>query len=142
MESTTAGWQLDFFGEAAAIVASRSKAIPPPDPVLKDESVRERLVDALISFACGSRHGVNMPESLLDCAKLLRERIRNEAVDRKELSMTIGWIFGYWDGAIPYKYVCEISGVSPEVLQDVILCNARLKADHDKVRHQCYGALL
>nr|WP_315591832.1 hypothetical protein [uncultured Cupriavidus sp.] len=142
METSTAGCQLDFFGDAATIVASRSKVRPPPDPTLQDESVRERMVDALISFACGSRHGVNMPESLLDCAKLLRNRIQNETVDRKELSMTIGWIFGYWDGAIPYTYVCEISGVSPEVLQDVILTNVRLKADYDEVKRLCYGALL
>lgn len=142
METNTAGWQLDFFGEAAAIVASRSKKPNAPAPAFLDESVRERMVDALISFACGSRHGVNMPESLLDCAKLLRHRIRNETVDRKDLAMTIGWIFGYWDGAIPYAYVCEISGVSPEVLRDVILSNARLKTDHEVVKRQCYGALL
>ncbi|CAG9186915.1 hypothetical protein [Cupriavidus pampae] len=143
METTTAGWQLDFFGEAAAIIA------PPPaiesdaaEDTVVDESLRERLADALIDLACGSRHGVNMPESLLDCAKLLRQRIRNESVDLKELSMTIGWIFGFWDGAIPYTYVCEISGVSPEVLQDVILGNARLMAVLDDVKRQRYGSLL
>lgn len=140
METTNAGWQLDFFGEATAIVA------PPPtdrsrrEPV--DESLRERLTDALIDLACGSRNGVNMPESLLDCAKLFRECIRNEAVDRKELFMTIGWIFGFWDGAIPYKYVCDISGVSPDVLQDVVFGHARLTAVLEEVKRQCYGSLL
>ncbi|WP_454056665.1 hypothetical protein [Cupriavidus sp. Marseille-Q8015] len=144
MEPTHAGWQLDFFGEATAIVAA-PQAIEQPhtadDPAL-DEALRERLTDALIYLACGSRHGVNMPESLLDCAKLLRQRIRNETVDHKELSMTIGWIFGFWDGAIPYTYVCEISGVSPEVLQDVVLGNARLTAVLEEVKRQCYGSLL
>ncbi|CAG9186009.1 hypothetical protein [Cupriavidus pampae] len=140
METTNAGWQLDFFGEATAIVARRPAARSRRDPM--DDALRERLTDALIELACGSRHGVNMPESLLDCAKLLRLRIRNEEVDRKELFMTIGWIFGFWDGAIPYTYVCEISGVSPEVLQDVVLGNAGLTVVLNQVKHQCYGALL
>lgn len=144
METTLAGWQLDFFGEAAAIVAPPPSIEPRPDAeaTASDESLRDRLADALIDLACGSRHGVNMPESLLDCAKLLRQRIRNETVDLKELSMTIGWIFGFWDGAIPYTYVCEISGVSPDVLQDVVLGNARLKAALEEVKRQCYGSLL
>ncbi|WP_354678982.1 hypothetical protein, partial [Cupriavidus plantarum] len=100
MKTTTAGWQLGIFGDATAIVARAPVARSRKDPM--DDALRERLTDALIELACGSRHGVNMPESLLDCAKLLRLRICNEKVDRKELFMTIGWIFGFWDGAIPY----------------------------------------
>ncbi|RZT35396.1 hypothetical protein [Cupriavidus agavae] len=143
METTTAGWQLDFFGEAAAIVVTPPKIDPLPDPSLWSASVREQMVDALISLACDSRRGDNMPESLIDCADLLRDRIRSKpSLDLEDYSMTLGWIFGYWDGALPYTYVCAVCGVSPEVLQDVILNNARLKADLDEVRRQCCGSLL
>lgn len=142
METTTAGWQLDFFGEAAAIVRPPPKVDPLPDPSLWSESVREGMVDALISLACDSRRGDNMPESLVDCAELLRARIRNKPLELEEYSMTLGWIFGYWDGALPYTYVCAVSGVSPEVLQDVILNNARLGADLDGVKRMCCGSLL
>lgn len=143
MEPKAAGWQLDFFGEAAPIVVPHPKADPLPDPSLWSVSVREKMVDALLSLACDSRRGDNMPESLIDCADLLRDRIRNKSsLDLEDYSMTLGWIFGYWDGALPYTYVCAVCGVSPEVLQDVVLNNARLKADLDEVRRQCCGSLL
>lgn len=143
METMAAGWQLDFFGEATAIVVPPPKVDPLPDPSLWSDSVQEKMVDALISLACDSRRGDNMPESLIDCADLLRDRLRNKSsLDLEEYSMTLGWIFGYWNGALPYTYVCALCGVSPEVLQDVVLNNARLKADLDEVRRQCCGSLL
>lgn len=138
METLTAGWQQDFFGEAAAIVIKPRKTEPSSMP----EPVKERLVDALIDLACGSRHGTNMPESLLDCCKLLRARIENKWVDKRDYDMTLGWIFGYWDGAIPYAYVCEVSGVSTDVLQDVVLSNRRLRADLEEVKRLPYGSLI
>ncbi|WP_244789467.1 hypothetical protein [Cupriavidus pauculus] len=142
METRKAGWQLDFFGEAAAIIIAHPKPDPQSDASDQTEAVKERLVDALIDLACGSRHGTNMPESLLDCCKLLRARIENQWVDKHDYYMTLGWIFGYWDGAIPYSYVCDVSGVSTDVLQDVVLSNRRLKADLEEVRHLSYGTLL
>ncbi|MGX6566058.1 hypothetical protein [Cupriavidus necator] len=142
METTTAGWQLDFFGEAAAIVVLPPKLDPLPDPSLWSEAVREQMVDALISLACDSRRGDNMPESLIDCAEMLRARMRNRPLDLEEYSMTLGWIFGYWNGALPYSYVCAVSGVDPETLQDVILNHARLRHDLDAVRRLCCGSLL
>ncbi|MGX0623792.1 hypothetical protein ACUXAV_006518 [Cupriavidus metallidurans] len=60
METTAVGWQLDFFGEAAAIVVPPPKVDPLPDPSLWSESVREQMIDALISLACDSRRGDNM----------------------------------------------------------------------------------
>ncbi|MFC4524707.1 hypothetical protein [Cupriavidus pinatubonensis] len=142
METTTARWQLDFFGEAAAIEAPPPKVDPLPNPSLWSESVREKMVDALISLACDSRRGDNMPESLIDCAEMLGARMRNRPLDRVEYSMTLGWIFGYWNGALPYSYVCAVSGVDPETLQDVILNHAGLRRDLDGVRHLCCGSLL
>ncbi|BDB30097.1 MULTISPECIES: hypothetical protein [Cupriavidus] len=142
METTTAGWQLDFFGEAAAIVVPPPKLDPLPDPSLWSKAVREKMVDALISLACDSRRGDNMPESLIDCAEMLRARMRNRPLDLEEYSMTLGWIFGYWNGALPYSYVCAVSGVDPETLQDVILNHARLRCDLDVVRRLCCGSLL
>ncbi|MCY1250909.1 hypothetical protein D9M72_646040 [compost metagenome] len=56
--------------------------------------------------------------------------------------MTLGWIFGYWSGALPYTYVCAVSGVDPETLQDVILNHRRLREDLEAVRRQCCGSLL
>jgi len=50
--------------------------------------------------------------------------------------------FHYWDGALPYLYVCAVTGVSPEVLQDVILNQPRLKRDLDELRHSFCGTLL
>lgn len=142
METTTAGWQLDFFGEAAAIVVPPPKLDPLPDPSLWSETVREKMVDALISLACDSRRGENMPESLIDCAEMLRARMRNRTLDVEDYSMTLGWIFGYWNGALPYTYVCAVSGVDPETLQDVILNHRRLREDLEAVRRQCCGSLL
>jgi len=142
METTTAGWQLDFFGEVAAIVAHPPKLDPLPDPSLWSEAVREKMVDALISLACDSRRGDNMPESLIDCAEMLRARMRNRPLDVEEYSMTLGWIFGYWHGALPYTYVCAISGVDPETLQDVILNHGRLRGDLDAARRLRCGSLL
>ena len=142
METTTAGWQLDIFGEAAAIEVPPPKLDPLPDPSLWSETVREKMVDALISLACDSRRGDNMPESLIDCAEMLRARMRNRTLDREEYSMTLGWIFGYWNGALPYTYVCAVSGVDPETLQDVILNQRRLREDLEAVRRLCCGSLL
>ncbi|WP_454754742.1 hypothetical protein [Cupriavidus necator] len=142
METTTAGRQLDFFGEAAAIVLPPPKLDPLPDPSLWSEAVREKMVDALISLACDSRRGDNMPESLIDCAEMLRARMRNRPLDPEEYSMTLGWIFGYWNGALPYTYVCAVSGVDPETLQDVILNHGRLRRDLEAVRRLRCGSLL
>ena len=146
MTTETTGWQLDCFSEPTPIVVRRPKrptADTSSSPSQWSESIREQMVDALISLACDSRHGENMPESLIDCAELLRKRIRNHSgLDLKDYRMTLGWIFGYWGGALPYTYVCAICGVSPEVLQDVILNNARLSADLEEVRRQCCGALI
>ncbi|RWA55699.1 hypothetical protein AU476_06200 [Cupriavidus sp. UYMSc13B] len=142
MDTTTAGLQLDFFGEAAAIVMPPPKPDTLPDPSQWSELVREKMVDALISLACDSRRGDNMPESLIDCAEMLRARMRNRSLDLEEYSMTLGWIFGYWNGALPYTHVCAVSAVDPETLQDVILNHAVLRADLEGVRRLCRGSLL
>lgn len=142
MEITPVGWQLDFFGDAAAITVPPPKVEPLPDPRHWGVSVREKMVDALISLACDSRRGDNMPESLIDCAEMLRSRMKNRALDPEDYAMTLGWIFGYWNGALPYTYVCAISAVDPETLQDVILNHPRLARDLDEVRRLRYGALL
>lgn len=143
METTPSGWQLDFFGEAAAIVVPPSKVDPLPDPSQWSESVREKMVDALISLACDSRRGDNMPESIIDCAEMLRARMRSSrSLDLEEYSLTLGWIFGYWDGALPYTYVCAVAGIDPETLQDVILNHSRLRGDLEEVRRLCCGSLL
>ncbi len=136
------GWQLDFFGEETAIVVPPPKIDPLPDPSLWSEEVRGKMIDALISLACDSRRGDNMPESLIDCAEMLRARMRSRPLDLEEYSMSLGWIFGYWNGALPYTYVCSVSGVNPETLQDVILNHARLRADLEEVRRMSCGSLL
>ncbi|WP_020424035.1 hypothetical protein [Cupriavidus sp. WS] len=142
MDQTPSGWQLDFFGEATAILVSPPKVEPLPDPSLWSESVREQMIDALISLACDSRRGDNTPESLIDCAEMLRARIQKKPIDLEDYSMTLGWIFGYWNGALPYAYVCSVSGVDPEMMQDVILNHAVLSRDLNEVRRLCCGSLL
>lgn len=142
MKMQLAAWQLDFFGDAAPLTVDPPKRDPLPDPKYWSESVRERMIDALISLACDSRRGDNLPESLADCADLLRSRMHGKAVEKDDFEMTLGWIFGYWDGAVPYTYVCAVTGVDPEVLQDVILNHPRLKRDLDEVRRMSCGTLL
>ncbi|TWG87979.1 hypothetical protein L602_001500001120 [Cupriavidus gilardii J11] len=142
MNTVATRWQLDLFGEAAAIALPPPKADPLPDPSLWSEAVREKMVDALISLACDSRRGDNMPESLIDCAEMLRARMRGRPLDKQEFHNTLGWIFGYWNGAVPYRYVCAVSGVNPETLQDVILNHARLRSDLEEVRRTSCGSLL
>ncbi|CAG9165693.1 hypothetical protein [Cupriavidus pinatubonensis] len=142
MEMKPAAWQLDFFGDAAPVKILPPKRDPLPDPLHWSDSVREQMVDALISLACDSRRGDNLPESLADCADMLRARMEGKSVEKDDYDMTLGWIFGYWDGALPYAYVCAITGVNPEVLQDIILNHSRLRRDLAEVRGMRCGTLL
>ncbi|WP_350357349.1 hypothetical protein [Paraburkholderia fungorum] len=142
METQVAAWQLDIFGESSPIVITPAKPDPLPDPHLWSEAVRDRMVDALISLACDSRRGDSMPESLMDCADLLSERLRNRKIDTDDYRATLGWIMGYWNGALPYVFVCKVNGVDPETLQDVILSTPLLARDLRELRHICFGTLL
>ncbi|CAE6956769.1 hypothetical protein [Paraburkholderia domus] len=144
MEAATASaWQLDFFGEATAVsIKPVAKPDPLPDPYLWSESIREQMVDALITLAMDSRKGDSMPESLMDCADLLSQRLRNVEIDLADYNATLGWVMGYWDGALPYVFVCRANGVDPETLQDVILSTPVLKADLDRLTARSRGTLI
>jgi hypothetical protein len=142
MEMHVAAWQLDMFGESSPVIVTPPKPDPLPDPHLWSEAVRAKMVDALISFASDSRRGDSMPESLMDCADLLSERLRNRKIDVEDYRATLGWIMGYWDGALPYVYVCKVNGVDPEILQDVILSTPLLARDLRKIQPLCFGTLL
>lgn len=143
MEHTqVAAWQLDFFGEELPVLATRRKPDPLPDPHLWSESVREKMVDALISLARDSRRGDKMPESLKDCASMLSDRLCNRKVDVDDYRATLGWMMGYWDGALPFSYVCAVSGIDPESIQYEILENALLARDLAELRQMCFGTLL
>ncbi|REG45418.1 hypothetical protein B0G80_9013 [Paraburkholderia sp. BL6669N2] len=142
MEMHVAAWQLDMFGESSPVVVTPSKPEPLPDPHLWGAAVREKMVDALISLASDSRRGDSMPESLMDCAALLSERLRNRKIDLDDYRATLGWIMGYWEGALPYVYVCKVNGVDPETMQDVILTTPLLERDLLELRRMCFGTLL
>lgn len=144
MEAVTASaCQLDFFGEATQLsTAPAVKPDPLPDPHLWSESIREQMVDALISLATDSRRGDSMPESLMDCADILSQRLRGVEVDHLDYTSTLGWIMGYWAGALPYAYVCAVNGVDPEILQNVILTTPLFKYDADKVKAKLCGTLI
>ncbi|MGF6472627.1 hypothetical protein [Paraburkholderia youngii] len=142
METHVAAWQLDMFGDSSPVVVPPPKPDPLPDPHLWSESVRAKMVDALISLASDSRRGDNMPESLMDCADLLSERLRNRKIDVDDYRATLGWIMGYWHGALPYLYVCKVNGVDPEILQDAILSTPLLLRDLREVQRVCFGTLL
>lgn len=142
MENQVAAWQLDIFGESSPIVITPARPDPLPDPHLWSEAVRDRMVDALISLASDSRRGDRMPESLMDCADLLSERLRNRKIDADDYRATLGWIMGYWDGALPYVFVCKVNGVDPETLQDVILSTPLLARDLRELQRMCFGTLL
>jgi hypothetical protein len=110
---------------------------------LWSEAVKDKMVDALISLATDSRRGDNMPESLLDCAVLFSERLKNrKKMELEDYRATLGWVMEFWNGALPYRFVCQINGVDPEILQDVILSNPLLRRDLQEVRRECFGTLL
>lgn len=141
--ATASAWQLDFFSEAIAVnIKPAVKPDPLPDPHLWSEGIREQMVDALITLAMDSRKGDSMPESLMDCADLLSQRLRNADIDLADYRATLGWIMGYWGGALPYDFVCRANGVDPETLQDVILSTPALKADLDRLKAQSHGTLI
>lgn len=143
MQNDVTAWQLDMFGGPSEIVANIVKSDPLPDPRFWSEAVKEKMVDALVSLATDSRRGDNMPESLMDCCTLFSERLKNKKkLDVDDYKATLGWVMGFWDGALPYQYVCAINGVDPEILQDIIASNPLLKRDMEEVRCECFGTLL
>ena len=144
METEITAWQLDMFGgELPVVVRTPIKPDPLPDPQFWSEAVREKMVDALVSLARDSRRGDNMPESLADCCALFGERIRNcKKIELADYRATLGWVMEFWDGALPYRYVCEISGYPADALQDIIMENPLLRRDMEEVRRSCFGSLL
>jgi len=142
MEPHVAAWQLDMFGDSSPVVVPLPKPDPLPDPHLWSEAIRDKMVDALIALASDSRRGDSMPESLMDCADLLSERLRNRKIDVEDYHATLGWIMGYWDGALPYVYVCKVNGVDPETMQDVIMSTPLLARDLRELKRACFGTLL
>jgi len=143
MQNEVTAWQLDMFAGPSAIVPSVAKPDPLPDPRFWSADVMNKMVDALVSLATDSRRGDNMPESLMDCCTLFSERLRNrKKFDFEDYRGTLGWVMGFWDGALPYRYVCAINGIDPEILQDVITSNPLLKRDMEEVRCECFGTLL
>jgi hypothetical protein len=142
METQVAAWQLDIFGDSTPVYTTKPKPDPVPDPHLWSESVREQMVDALMTLACDSRRGDKMPESLMDCADMLSERLRNVKLDVDDYRATLGWIMGYWNGAMPYQYVCRLNGVDPETLQDVIMSTPLLARDLKELRAMRFGTLI
>jgi hypothetical protein len=144
MHTEVAAWQMDIFDASPAPVTRvQAKPDPLPDPQYWSEAVTEKMVDALISLATDSRRGDNMPESLMDCAALFSERLKNrKKLDLDDYRATLGWVMEFWNGALPYRFVCQINGVDLEILQDVILSNPLLKRDMEEVRRDSFGTLL
>ena len=138
MKAEVAAWQFDIFGEASPVLVVPPKPDPLPHPSLWSASVRDAMVIALISLACDSRRGDRMPESLMDCATLLSERLRDVRIDVDDYRATLGWIMGYWDGLLSYKDVCRVSGVRPETMQDAILETPLLARDLEEVRKEWF----
>ena len=80
-----------------------------------------------------------MPESLMDCAAILSERLRDVRLDVNDYVATLGWIMGYWDGALSYEHVCSVNGIDPETLQQAILDTPRLARDLEELRQKYFG---
>ncbi|MDR5776886.1 MULTISPECIES: hypothetical protein [unclassified Caballeronia] len=144
MQTEVAAWQLDMFDASAApMTRVQAKPDPLPDPHLWSAVVKDKMVDALVRLAMDSRRGDNMPESLMDCAALFSERLKNKKkMEFEDYRATLGWVMEFWNGALPYRFVCQVNGVDPEILQDVILSNPLLKRDMEEVRRECVGTLL
>lgn len=143
MQTEITAWQLDMFGGPSAIVAAPPKHDPLPDPQYWSDDVMNKMVDALVSLATDSRRGDNMPESLMDCCTLFSDRLKNrKKLELEDYRATLGWVMGFWKGALSYQFVCAINGVDPEILQDVIMSNPLLKRDMEEVRRDSFGTLL
>ena len=142
MQNILVGHQFDIFGGVAPIFRIVPNRDPLPDPSVWSEPVREKMVDALLSLACDSRRGDKMPESIMDCATMLGERMRGVNVDREDYMATLGWIMGYWDGALPYQYVCAVNAIDPELLQDLIYGSQTLSRDLRELQRMRCGTLL
>jgi hypothetical protein len=145
MQTIVTGWQLEIFGGETAIVKAPPKPDPLPDPQYWSESIVNQMVDALISLASDSRRGDSMPESLMDCCALLRDRLKPKSklkFEFEDYQATLGWVMGLWDGALPYSYVCRVNGIDPETIQDVILTTPLLKRDWEELRRGHLGTLL
>lgn len=100
MQAEVAAWQLDMFGAPEApVTRAQPKPDPLPDPHLWSEAVKDKMVDALISLATDSRRGDNMPESLMDCAVLFSERLKNrKKMELEDYRATLGWVMEFWSG--------------------------------------------
>jgi len=142
MKQHVAGYQCDMFGEPSPILLHTPLIEPLPDPSYWSAAIREKMADALIDLACDSRRGDKMPESLMDCADLLSERLRHRRIDAQDYYATLGWIMEYWLGAVPYDYVCRVNGVDPETLQYVVTSTPLLARDLEEVRSLCFGTLI
>ncbi|MGF7191858.1 hypothetical protein JOE11_004931 [Robbsia andropogonis] len=142
MNDHVAAYQCDFFADPTPIFKPAIKPDPLPDPMQWSEAVRDKMVDALIELACDSRQNDKMPESLMDCATLISDRLRNRRIDTADYFATLGWVMELWDGAIPYRFVCGVNGVDPETLQYVIQSTPLLKYDFAEVRRHLVGTLL
>lgn len=115
MHTKVAAWQLDMFdAPPTPVVRVQAKPEPLPDPKYWSEAVTSKMVDALISLATDSRRGDNMPESLMDCATLFSERLNNRKnLDLDDYRATLGWVMEFWNGALPYRFVCQINWRRP-----------------------------
>jgi len=144
METHVAAWQLDMFGESSPILITPPKPDPFPDPHLWSEATRNSMAEALFWFALDSRHNDNLPEALRDCASMLSDRLCNRKIDGADYAATLGWIMGYWEGAVSYEYVCTHGRirVSPDFFRDVILENALLTRDLRELQDMLFGRLL
>ncbi|MDR5826017.1 hypothetical protein [Caballeronia sp. LZ043] len=144
MDTEVAAWQPDMFDvNRAPVPRARAKPDPLPDPQFWSKAVTDKMIDALISLATDSRRGDSMPESLMDCASLFSDRLKNKKkLDLEDYRATLGWVMEFWDGALPYRFVCQINGVDPEILQDVIQSTPLLKRDMEEVRRDSFGTLL
>ena len=145
MHNDVAAWQLDIFGVESPVVVTGTRPDPLPNPSQWSESVLDGMADALYHFACDRRKNDELPESITDSAKMLGHRLRprqKARFDMADYKATLGWIMGFWEGAVPYKHVCEVGGVPVEWLQNFILDNPLLKRDMEEVRRECFGSLL
>jgi hypothetical protein len=141
MEPHVAAWQLDMFGDASPIVILPPKPDPLPDPSQWAPHVREQLAEAVFFLAVDSRHGDSVPEALMDCAEILRDRLCNRPVDKADYYATLGWIMELWSGAIPYSLVCALGRIRSRSMQDVIRDNPLLNFDYMRLNRWCSGQL-
>lgn len=128
--------QMDLFAAAFQVAVESQEQARDflNDPKGWSEEVRDQMVNGMLLFAVDTVDGT-VPAILMDCAKMLADRLNKRKLDLDDYFATIGWIVGDWNGGLPYRFVCKVSGVDPDILKGVVYESPLLHRDLIELQH-------